>query len=646
MTQKYPRRLIEVDLPIKRISAHARAEKDSRLAHIPRLHIYPAARPLAACRAVICAALWPDPADPSCQESFRATAKELIAQWAANHVMNASAESAARLIAVQKNPALLNDNEELRLCLLDFISDFANWNNSTVPSYLKTCRALTRAAHEALGGDAGTRPLVADPFAGGGAIPLEALRIGVDVFAADLNPVAIMIQKVVLEYIPRYGSKLADELLNWLSWVKDHAKDKLCSVYPLDPNGAQPVAYLWARTVLSEAPGETGELPVEVPMLTTMWLARQKNRKRAIRWVRDANGKVKTENVFVRYANGTETEVRRPLLEIFEPTAATEVERGTAARNSATCPVTGYTTQAKRVEAQLKARKGGAKDARLYCVVIDTDGESREFRLPNIADLEALQHADALLRQRELIHDSPISFRPNEFVPVMSGVFNAPIYGHDSWESLFNSRQLLAIASYSALARDYVDSLSDEDQEYRLAVATLLGLIIDRLADLNSALCGWQLNTPNSAHVFTRWALPMIMDFAEVNPLSGAGGSPDSALRRAIAYIRDVGTEFPGSVEVQMCSATKLPLPDDSVSLLATDPPYYDAIPYADLMDFFYVWLRRTIGDLFPAIFTGDTTPKEEEVCEMSWMRVGLSQLLGRLIPRWNRGPARETRPL
>jgi putative DNA methylase len=614
----YPKRLIEVDLPIKRISAHARAEKDSRLAHIPRLHIYPAARPLAACRAVICAALWPDPSDLLCPESFKNTARELMVRWATNDLKKASEESAGRFIAVQKDPNLLNSNDELRLCLLDFIADFANWDNSTDASYLKTSRALTGAAHESLGGEAGTRPLVADPFAGGGAMPLEGLRIGADVFASDLNPVAIMIQKVVLQYIPRYGSKLADELLNWLEWVKDRARNKLCSVYPLDGNGAQPIAYLWARTVLSEAPGDAGELPIEVPLLTTMWLARQKNRKRAVRWVRDATGKVKTEKAVVRYADGNERQVRRPLLELFEPATDAEVERGTAARNSATCPVTGYTTQAKRVEQQLKARKGGAQDARLYCVVVDAAGASRDFRLPNTADLEALQRAEALLEQLEFRHEGGISLRPTESVPLMSGVFNAPIYGHNTWESLFTSRQLLAHASYSALAREYIGSLSDGDQDYRLAVAALLGLIIDRLTDLNAALCGWQLNTPNSAHVFTRWALPMIMDFAEINPLAAAGGSPESAVKRAVAYIRDVGSPFPGSAEVQMCSATKHPLPDDSVSLLATDPPYYNAIPYADLMDFFYVWLRRSIGDLFPAIFTDEKTPKEEEVCEMS----------------------------
>lgn len=353
-------------------------------------------------------------------------------------------------------------------------------------------------------------------------------------------------------------------------------------------------------------------------MLTTMWLARQNKRKRAVRWVRDSAGQVKTEIATVSYADGTTRTVRRPILELFTPVLASEVEKGTVARNSATCPVTGYTTPARRVEEQLKIRKGGAKDARLYCVVIDKEGASRDFRLPTTDDLASVVAAEIRLLELVEAHRGDISLLPNERVPLMSGVFNAPIYGHDTWQSLFTSRQLLAHVTYSQLVREYIDAFPPERVEYKKAVATLLGLIIDRLADLNAALCGWQLNTPNSAHVFTRWALPMIMDFAEVNPLAAAGGSPESAVRRAIAYIRECATPFSGSAEVQLCSAVLHPLPDASVDLLATDPPYYNAIPYADLMDFFYVWLRRCIGDIFPETFHGKETPKDDEICEMS----------------------------
>ena len=216
----YPKRLIEVDLPIARISAHSRREKSIRHGHISTLHIWWARRPLAACRAVICAALWPDPADPLCPQVFRDKAAELITAFAnkvvkgkigkQNLMKTASQESVARWEAIAKSGIPLDPTDEahqnvLRFALLDFIADFANWDNSTVREYLETSRALTQAAHEALGGEPGTRPLVVDPFAGGGSIPLEALRVGADAFASDLNPVAVLLNKVVLEYIPKYG---------------------------------------------------------------------------------------------------------------------------------------------------------------------------------------------------------------------------------------------------------------------------------------------------------------------------------------------------------------------------------------------------------------------------------------------------------
>src|SRR5438132_10162677 len=157
----YPKRLIEVDLPIKRISAHARREKSIRHGHISTLHIWWARRPLAACRAVICAALWPDPADPLCPERFRAAARDHMGKWAANdsYTRLLGAESFKRFTALGRDPERLDDNVELRAALLDFIADFANWDNSTRQEYLETSRALTQVAHEALGGAAGTGPL-------------------------------------------------------------------------------------------------------------------------------------------------------------------------------------------------------------------------------------------------------------------------------------------------------------------------------------------------------------------------------------------------------------------------------------------------------------------------------------------------------
>lgn len=231
-TAIYPKRLIEVDLPIKRISEHARREKSIRHGHISTLHIWWARRPLAACRAVICAALWLDPVDPLCPESFREAAREQMRHWAAEHLRLMSKESYNQFVEIQKKPELASDNEILRRALLDFIADFANWDNSTKKEYLDVSRALTKAAHEATGGLPNSRPLVVDPFAGGGAIPLEALRVGADAFASDLNPVPVLLNKVLLHYIPRFGTNLIQAVSEVCREVEQCAKDKVSSYFP------------------------------------------------------------------------------------------------------------------------------------------------------------------------------------------------------------------------------------------------------------------------------------------------------------------------------------------------------------------------------------------------------------------------------
>jgi putative DNA methylase len=375
----HPKRLIEVDLPIKRISAHARREKAIRHGHISTLHIWWARRPLAACRAVICGALWPDPADPLCPQPFRDAAARALTAFAQKVNGNlglletCSEESRRRWEALAKQAGGLDPKDAahwnlLRFALLDFIADFANWDSSTLPVYLETARTLTQAAHEALGGEPGTRPLVVDPFAGGGSIPLEALRIGADAFASDLNPVAVLLNKVVLEYIPKYGQRLADEMSKWGQWIKEQAEKELAPFYPKDPDGATPIAYLWARTILSEAPGSR-DSPVEVPLIRSMWLARRKGRHNALRWVRDDKGQVKTQTVTKTYADGVTRKVSQPLLELFEPQTEKEVGEGTSAGGSATCPITGFTTSVERVRAQMSSRQGGTADSRLLCVV-------------------------------------------------------------------------------------------------------------------------------------------------------------------------------------------------------------------------------------------------------------------------------------
>jgi adenine-specific DNA methylase len=579
---------------------------------------------------VICAALWPDPADENCPVAFREGAAELITAFAKKAVTtrdlseHCSPESWQKWQVLAKpenaldieNPVHVNI---LRYRLLDFIADFANWDNSTQKDYLETSRKLTQLAHEALGGVPGTRPLVVDPFAGGGAIPLEALRVGADAFASDLNPVAVLLNKVVLEYIPKYGQKLADEVRKCGQWVKDEAEKELAEFYPKDEDGSTPIAYLWARTIISEAPDDGTGIPVEVPLMRSLWLAKKKGRNRALRWVRDEKGKVKTETDEITYADGVTRKVRRPLLEIFEPKNAKEVEGGTVARGSATCPVTGYTTPVASVRTQIKPRKGGADDARLFCVVTTKQKQQgRFYRLPTERDWDAVRKAAAELERRKKEHQGELSLVPDETLPVMSGVFNAPIYGHNTWGTLFTPRQALALTTLAMLVRKAAETAVDgKNKGLSNAVETVLDLALDKQVDSNSSLCAWRSTSQNIGHTFGRQALPMLWDFVEASVISGATRDWLNAVEGCLKSINSVDENIREG-QTEQANAAAHPLPDDAAQFFCSDPPYYNAVPYSDLSDFFYVWLKRTLGKIQPSLFETEVSPKDDEICEMA----------------------------
>lgn len=605
---KYCKRLIEVDLPIKRISVHSRREKSIRHGHISTLHIWWARRPLAACRAVICAALWPDPADELCPESFREVAREWMRKWATEYLGKLSQESYPRFISFQKNPEKLLDNIELRVALLDFIADFANWDNSAVKEFLYTSRALTQAAHEAMGGAPGTRPLVVDPFAGGGSIPLEALRVGADAFASDLNPIPVLLNKVVLEYIPKYGLRLVDEVRKWGEWIKHEAEKELAEFYPKDADGATPIAYLWARTIQCEGPG----CGAEVPLIRSFWLAKKANRSVALRLVPNKKTKrvdfkiiVKQRGVWVNQDDHNE--------KIGEPQFD-----GTVKRGSATCSCCGYTTPVVRVREQFKQRRGGAKDARLMCVVTTRVGEQgRSYRVPTITDLEATREAAATIEQRKKTHKGALSLVPDEALDVR-GIRHtwAMIYGVASWGDCFTPRQSLILTSLLGFTEEHGRKMSGKDDGGLCnAAQTCIALIIDKLAQYNSSMCRWKASGENLVDTFGRQALPMVWDFAEANPFAGASGDFMALLEwhvDALATTTAAVPSYGGSVD--QASATTHPYPDDSANAFVTDPPYYDAVPYAFLADFFYVWLRRALIRVHGGFAGQSLVPKDKEI--------------------------------
>lgn len=647
--QLHPRRLIEVDLPIREISAHARREKSIRHGHISTLHIWWARRPLAACRAVLCAALWPDPADEHCPQSFREAVANTLAQFAEQVRTD---KTLASLVAthwsrwVRTNATSLRADHpanwaDMRYALLDFIADFANWDASTVPAFLETARTLTQAAHESLGGTPGTRPLVADPFAGGGAIPLEALRVGADAFASDLNPVAVLLNKVVLEYIPRYGQQLADEVRKWGQWIKEQAEAELAAFYPsahLPPEAytpqpdpvrkiagvdwtlnavhrETPIAYIWARTVTCEGPN----CGAEVPLMRSLWLAKKTGRSVALHMRPDPD----TRKIYfdlIEKTNGKWVNRTHPQSEIKNPQFDGPVRRG-----SATCPVCGYTTPVERVRVQLRARRGGAHDARLVAVVTTMEAErtapkreteifaesGRFYRLPTETDLEAVRRAAEELERRKAAHVGALSLIPDEVLDIR-GIRHTwgMIYGLDTWGELFSPRQALTLSTFVRLV---IESANQIDPIISGAVQSCLALNIDKVADLSNSLCRWEPIAQCPRQLFARQAIPIIWDFAEGIPIGDSSGSFNVIIGRFVDVLNQIGTSW-NIGQTANFSAAEYPLPTDSVNAYITDPPYYDSVPYAHLSDFFYVWLRRALIDIHPDLFRGAGVPKDQEI--------------------------------
>ncbi|MBI3950366.1 MAG: DUF1156 domain-containing protein, partial [Acidobacteria bacterium] len=375
MIPKECKRLAEVDFPIAEVSKHAVREKSIRHGHPSTLHLWWARRPLAACWAMLMALLLPDPCDPNCPDDFKQAARRTLKVP----------------VTLWKKPG--ESDLSLRESLLSFIANFANWDNSANPTYLDVARKLVRAAYPE------ETPLVVDPFAGGGAIPLEALRVGCETFASDLNPVACLILKTMLEDIPRHGPELADELRRVGAQIKEAAEKKLVGFYPLDPDGARPIAYLWARTVRCESP----DCGAEIPLMRSFWLCKKANRKRALRYK------------LVR-PKGTAPHVE---LEIFEPITEREVLTGTVTRARATCLCCNKVLSPDRVRAQLSEQRGGADvifderqsgtgvppvrigGARLLAVVTLKPGEQgRFYRLPTERDYEAVWKAAKALEKK------------------------------------------------------------------------------------------------------------------------------------------------------------------------------------------------------------------------------------------------------
>ncbi len=576
------KRLAEVDFPIADVSRHAAREKSIRQGHPSTLHLWWARRPLASSRAVLLALLWPDPCDALCPTEFKTKAREMLPQVLGRVGLT---------------------DEDLRKALLKFIADFANWDNSAQRTYLEVSRALVKAAH----GE--EPPLVVDPFAGGGSIPLEALRLGCEAFASDLNPVSCLILKVMLEDIPRHGPKLSEELRRVGAGIKKQAEKELADLYPKDSDGAIPIAYVWARTVRCESPNCGGE----IPLVRSFWLSKQRGRKWALRHR-------------VLRSRG---EAPRLDFEVFEPREEKEVSGGTVTRAKATCVCCGAVLAPARVRAQLTVQRGGADvifdskghrtgGARMLAVVTLTSGEQgRNYRLPKERDYDSVRKAQqritAIVGEWERQGTQGLCPVPDEPLPLMSGTFNVPLYGMNRWGDLFTARQkvvLLALVRLT-IAITTLENASD-----------VLALSVSRLADIFNSLCRWENTKHQVRNLFGRQAIPMMWDFAEASALGEQAGDHSTTLATMIRVCDELSRSRFRPGQVQLADAAEHPLPDQMASAWFTDPPYYFAVPYADLSDFFFVWLKRALPGhalmLDPYDKQNPLTPKERELCEMA----------------------------
>lgn len=572
--QKYPKRLIEVDLPIRKISEHARREKSIRHGHISTLHLWWARRPLAACRAVILASLWPDPVDRGTSARYRA---EVAKQLGAFRALRGGRQ------------VDLGDPEALRGALLDFIADFANWDHATNSDFLGVARAITAAAAvEVASGDA---PVVLDPFAGGGAIPVEASRIGAEPFASDLNPVAVLLNKVAVEYVPRFKQGLADDVRRWGAWVLEEARKELDALYPPGPKeNRAPIAYLWARTIRCEGPS----CGAEIPLLRSYVLAKKGSKYTTL--APSVDEKAKTIKFAIASAKPSGSD-------------------GTVRAGSAVCPVCGYTTPNARVRAQLSERHGGATTARLMAVVTTRPGEQgRQYRVPVSSDLEgaagAVKLADQLRRNGSVPLDPIPTERPSPNARGMSAVTRM---GVATFADLFAPRQLVVLATFARLVREASQQIQEEHDRVRAeAICTCLALAVDRVADACSSLATWSNTGEFIRFTFARQALAIVWDFAECNPLADASGNWAGAIEWISKAIDVMANGAGRAGTVQRASATKHPLPDDSVDAVVTDPPYYDAVPYADLSEYFFVWLKQSLRLVHPDLLD-QALPKDDE---------------------------------
>jgi putative DNA methylase len=670
-----PKKLIEVAMPIKEISAESVRDKSIRHGHISTLHLWWARRPLPVCRAVVFASLVPDPLDEHCPQAFRDAVRLLLGKQdgldpykpyddiphtAVEDPMDDNLRNRL-LMFIGKFSEKYIENEKLgkktdAKALLNNYS-LIKWDNKNNDEIIGRARKLIWVAHNAKDGSTAEEllgefdvhhnaikiaeralyaipdrhleseevkkkeadlhnmieafldhmPKVFDPFAGGGAIPLEASRLGCRTFGNDINPVAHIIQKGSLEFpqkhgkpivysndefIKRYGEaefkRVSDEnplikekgkvkIDNRLSFdVEFHAKEilkraeaEIGHYYPADEKGNKPIAYYWARVATCSNPS----CRAEVPLLRQLYLVDSQTKKVHLRPI--ING------------NSIDFEIRSG-----SPSHSPQWIKAA----NLTCPCCGNFTDVKGLRKQFT--EGSTKERLLAVVWEGKNG--KEYRLPTRRELDA-------------IHQIPTNTdRPQEQLPIEhTGKFPRP-WGLETWGQMFSPRQLLALQTLVRILNASKQEIG-VDTDYGKAVSTYLAIWFDRVAMFTTSFGLWKTTIQAITTPFGRQAIPMVFDFPEANFFSNFGGGAIGQLDWLTRYFISEGDNSFSTILNNASSGEKEQFEPKSITAVVTDPPYYDAIAYADISDFFYVWLKRTLGNLYPENFATPNTPKTEE---------------------------------
>ena len=619
----YRRKLIEVDLPLDDINSESAREKSIRHGHPSTLHMWWARRPLAACRAVIFASLVDDPS--SCPDEFPTEEKQhaererlhdLIRRLVKWESTDESRPESRELIAqaryeIARSVARSRDELEIFNAMTqgrESAKGTEKTHSVSAPSRLsvESNDAILRYLND------NALPIY-DPFAGGGSIPLEAQRLGLRAVASDLNPVAVLINKALIELPPKFANRppvnpaadrggmftgkykgrgknrkpeqvpwrgaggLADDIRYYGRWMREKAFERIGHLYPkaklADGGEATVIAWLWARTVPCPNPA----CGVQMPLMRTFQVSRKANNRHWIKPIVDNDSKSVSFEV-----QDHDTGV---------PTT------GTVNRNGATCIVCNAAAPLSYVREQARAGNMGEQ---MTAIVAEGD-RRRLFLSPNKKQVRAALEAEP-------------EWKPIGRLPEQALGFRVQRYGFVEWHQLFTERQLIAMTTLSDLVLEVRTRLSKQGAStpYIDAVCTYLALAIGRVASSHNSFTWWQNLGDKIAQVFSRQAISMIWDFSEGNIFSNSTQN----WMAQVEWVAEVVERLPFHANVgkvhQVDASTTIHSKDGPV--IVTDPPYYDNIGYADLSDFFYAWLRPMLRGTYPSLFSGMVTPKSEEM--------------------------------